>query len=309
MLIAGAGLAGIGAVASRGAIATPPLVQAAGISGTPLPVQAIEQIMETNNATVMDGVLTIELDRNDLHVIGPHGIPFKPAWELNGEFFFQPLGNGKVLLNGDFPVLPQEANPFIDKLFAGGLVFQAFHQHFFGLQPMVFFIHFRGIGDPLQLARAIIAAVKVTGTPLPQHVPSNLTTPLPKDELARILGGTAQVGEEGVVTVSIPRANTIVLAGVPLKPETGVSVTVAFEPLDQSGKLAAVAPDYALVASEVNPALMESRALGWEIHCLYNQETDEFPQLYFSHNLKTGNPIQLAQEISKVLNKINVKRS
>ncbi len=187
MLFAGAGLAGI---ASLEINAPPSLLHAAGISGTSLPVQAIEQIMETNNATVMNGVLTIELDRNDLHVIGPHGIPFKPAWELNGEFFFQPLGNGKALLNGDFPVLPHEANPFIDKLFAGGLVFQAFHQHFFDLQPMVFFIHFRGIGDPLQLARAAIAAVKVIGTPLPQHVPSHLTTPLPKDELARILGGT-----------------------------------------------------------------------------------------------------------------------
>ncbi|HEU5227435.1 MAG TPA: DUF1259 domain-containing protein, partial [Ktedonobacteraceae bacterium] len=212
MLLASAGLAGAGAIASLGMNTAAPMIHAAGMNGTSLPVQAIEQIMETNNATVMDGVLTIELDRNDLHVVGPHGIPFKPAWELNGEFFFQPLGNGKALLNGDFPVLPQEANPFIDKLFAGGLVFQAFHQHFFGLQPMVFFIHFRGIGDPLQLAKAAIAAVKVTHTPLPQHVPSNLTTPLPTNELARILDGTAEVGEEGVVTVSIPRANTIVLA-------------------------------------------------------------------------------------------------
>lgn len=309
MLLAGAGLAGIGAATSLGINAPAPLVHAASADHTSLPVKQIEQIMETNNATVMDGVLTVELNRNDLHVVGPHGIPFKPAWELNGEFHFQPLGNGRALLNGDFPVLPQEANRFIDKLFEGGLVFQAFHQHFFGLQPMVFFIHFRGIGDPLQLARAIIAAVKTTSIPLPQHIPAHLTTPLPKDELARILGGTAEVGEEGVVTVSIPRANTIVLAGIPLKPETGVSVTVAFEPLDQSGQHAAVAPDYALVASEVNPALEESRDLGFEIHCLYNQETAESPQLYFSHNLKAGNPIELAKEISRVLQKINVKRS
>ncbi len=312
MLLSSVGLAGMGAVASLGIDSSIPITHAASASGTStsLPVKQIEQIMETNNATVMNGVLSIELDRNDLpHVIGPHGIPFKPAWELNGQFYFQPLGNGQALLNGDFPVLPEEANRFIDKLFAGGLVFQAFHQHFFELKPMVFFIHFRGVGDPLQLAKASIAAIKTTGTPLPQHVPAHLTTPLPTDELAHILGGTAEVGEEGIVTVSIPRANTIVLAGVPLKPETGVSVTVAFEPLDSSGKCAAVAPDYALVASEVNPALMKSRSLGWEIHCLYNQETNESPQLYFSHNLKVGDPIALAREISQVLERINVKRS
>lgn len=77
-----------------------------------------------------------ELDRNDLNVIGPGGIPFKPAFELNGEFAFQPLGDGRAILNADFPLLPQETNPFIDKLFEGNLVFMAFHQHFFDLQPM-----------------------------------------------------------------------------------------------------------------------------------------------------------------------------
>lgn len=93
MLFVGAALAGI---ASLGINAPPSLVHTAGISGTSLPVQAIEQIMETNNAAVVNGVLTIELDRNDLHVIGPHGIPFKPAWELNGEFFFSRLATAEI---------------------------------------------------------------------------------------------------------------------------------------------------------------------------------------------------------------------
>lgn len=39
-----------------------------------LPVEQIEDIMETNG-TVMNGVLTIEQDRTDLHVVGPHGLP------------------------------------------------------------------------------------------------------------------------------------------------------------------------------------------------------------------------------------------
>ncbi len=40
-------------------------------SGGSLPVKQIEAIMETNNGTVMNGVLAIELIRTDLHVIGP----------------------------------------------------------------------------------------------------------------------------------------------------------------------------------------------------------------------------------------------
>jgi len=171
----------------------------------------------------------------------------------------------------------------------------------------VFFIHFRGIGDPIQLAQAAIAAVKVTGTPLPQSMPVNPTTHLDKDTLASILGGTAMIGGSGVVTVSIPRKETIVLAGVALKPETGVSVTVAFEPLENGQT--AVAPDLALIASEVNPTLEVLRNEGFEIHCLYNQETAEQPQLYFTHCLASGDAITLAKKLANGLDKMNLMRS
>ena len=276
-------------------------------SDSSLPVKEIEEIMETTGK-VMNGVLTIDLERTDLHVIGPQGIPFKPAFELLHEFHFQPLGDGRAFLNGDMTVLPHEANPIIDRIFAGGLVFQALHQHFMDEHPQTFHPHFRGIGDPIHLAQAAISMVKATGTPLPQSQPEHPTTPLPAEQLAHILGGTAEVGGEGVVTVSIPRAETIFVAGVALKPEMGVEVTVAFEPLDDNG-FAACAPDYALIASEVNPALKEARRQGFEVHCLYNQETAEEPQLFFSHNIAKGNAIDLARRVSRVLDKMHLKRS
>ena len=48
------------------------------------------------------------------------------------------------------------------------------------------------------------------------------------------------------------------------------------------------------------------RAQGWDIGCLYNQETDEHPQLFFSHQFKTGEPDQLAREIRRGLDRMNV---
>jgi hypothetical protein len=36
-------------------------------------------------------------------------------------------------------------------------------------------------------------------------------------------------------------------------------------------------------------------------HCLYNQETDEHPQLYFDHMLKSGDAYELAREIRRGL--------
>ncbi len=271
-----------------------------------LPMQQIEAIMQTTGM-MMNGVLSINLDRDDLHVTGPGGLLWKPAFEVNHMFYFQPLGNGRAILNAEMAMLASETNVVIDKIFAGDLTFMAFHQHFFNESPQIWHMHFRGIGDPLALARAAIAVVRATGTPLPQSQPSNPTTPLPTDQLARILGGTAQVGSAGVVTVSIPRGDTIVLAGVVVKPEAGVSVTVEFEPLGNGQ--AACAPDYALIATEVNPALKVARAQGFAVHCLYNQETDEQPQLYFSHNLATGNAVDLAHKVARVLDTMNVKRS
>lgn len=272
-----------------------------------MPVKQIEKIME-NTGMVSNGVLTIEYDRTDLHVIGPGGLPWKPGFELTHDFYFQSIGDGQAILNAEMTLLPRELNPVIDQIFAGGLYFMSEHQHFFDEKPQTYHIHYRGIGDPIRLAQAAIAVVKVTGTPLPQSMPSNPKTPLDADALAKILGGMAMVGSDGVVTVSIPRAETIYLAGVALKPDAGVSVTVAFEPLGDDGQ-AVCAPDYALIASEVNPVLKVSRAEGFTVHCLYNQETAEQPQLYFSHNLATGNAIELARKVAKVLDKMHLKRS
>ncbi len=200
-----------------------------------LPVKEIEHIMQAPGM-VMNGVLDIHIERKNLQVTqrlpGNGTIPFKPAWENNGDFFFQSLGNGRAILNGDFGgLLPTEIDPFIDKLLQGGLVFQALHQHFYDLTPQVYFIHFRAIGDPLQLARAAIAAVKVTGTPLPQSSPSHPTTPLPAQELGRILGGEASVGESGVVSVEVPRRDTIILSGVQISPFLNIATSINFEPL------------------------------------------------------------------------------
>lgn len=176
-------------------------------------------------------------------------------------------------------------------------------QHFFDLSPMVYFIHFRAVGDPVHLAQSAAAAVSATATPLPQPMPMHPSTPLDSAALGQALGGDAMVGSDGVVTVTIPRQNNFTLGGVPTQSDTGLASTVAFEPL--AGGQTAVAPDFALTAAEVQPVMQTMRGQGFTIHCLYNQETAENPQLYFSHQLKTGDALQLAQQIRKGLDQTN----
>lgn len=305
-----------GGVAAGGVLAAAtPLTAAAGAHGDHgsehgqhgvLPADQIQQIVQAQG-TVTNGVLSIEIERQDIgHASGPLGVTFTPAFEINGTLTFQPLGYGSAFFNGDLALKPEETNPVIDAIIANGLIFQAFHQHYIETSPNIWFIHFRGEGDPLKLAQGIHNVLKVTSTPLPQTMPSNPKTPLDPDRLASILHGDAQVGDEGVVTVTVSRTDTIVIDGIRVSPEANISTEVQFKPLSSSGSSAAAGPDFSLESSEVMPVVSLMRQQGWFQGCLYNQETNESPQLYFDHMLKTGDAYSLAQEIRRGLDLTDV---
>lgn len=157
---------------------------------------------------------------------------------------------------------------------------------------MVFFIHFRGQGNPIKLARAVYKMLKTTSTPLPQAPPSKPRTPFNKKRLQKILHGyDAEVGADGVVTVYVARRNPIFINGIGVMPERNIATNVAIEPLNKSGTEAAAIPDFGMVTGEVDSVVLTIRSMGWDIGCLYNQETGEHPQLFFSHEFKTGNPL------------------
>jgi Domain of Unknown Function (DUF1259) len=277
--------------------------RASPAASDPLPVKEIEQIVQAEGS-VSDGVLNIGLDRDDVgDVNGPLGVTFTPSFQINGNLYFQPLPNRQALLNGDLALKPSELQPFIDGLLQNGLIFQAFHQHLPDLSPQMWFMHFRGVGHPLALARAAHAAIKTTATPLPQKPPAHPSTPLDPDRLGHILHGQAEVGSDGVVTVSVLRKNRFTLGGVHAKSETNLLTTVDFKPL--GGSRANVVPDFAMTANEIQQVMHVMRTRGWYVGCLYNQETGEHPQLYFSHQLKTGDAYQLAHEIRTGLNHTN----
>ncbi len=267
-----------------------------------LPARQIQDIVGAEG-TVSHGILGIEIARTDIgNVAGPLGVTFTPSFEINGTLTFQPLGHGLAFFNGDLPLLASETNGFIDALLANGLVFQAFHQHFTETTPNVWFIHFRGLGRPLSLARAVHNALKATGTPLPQKMPSKPTSPLDDKRLGSILHGDAQVGDAGSVTVTVGRSDKIAIGGVEASPDANIFTEVQFAPLPSPGQ-AAVAPDFSMTSSEIGSVMRVMRRQGWFVGCLYNQETAESPQLYFSHMLKTGDAYALAAEVRRGLDR------
>jgi hypothetical protein len=262
-----------------------------------LPADQIQHIVQAEG-TVTNGVLSIDVARNDIgDVQGPRGVRFTPAFEINGTLTFQPLRGGRAFFNGDLALKAEETNRVIDAIIANGLTFQAFHQHYDQMDPQIWFIHWRGTGAALHVARAVRKVLAATSTPLPQTMPKHPRTPLNPDRLGKILHGDAMIGDEGVVTVEVPREDDIHIDGIRVSPEANISTAVEFKPLDRHGAVAAVAPDFSMTSHEVQPVVALMRRRGWHIGCLYNQETNERPQLYFSHMVKNGDPYKLAREI------------
>lgn len=265
----------------------------------------IQNILNAEGS-VSDGVFTVEIDRNDLTGVMWHGVPITPSFQLNGSFVFQSLGGTSILMNADFCLKPEELNPWIQTLADYGITVQAEHQHMYDFDPLVWFVHFRAAGDEEWICRGVKDALSKTSTPFPQSKPNNPTTPLPAREIGAILGAKPQISSDGVVGYNIPRKETMWLGGHKINPYLNVQTNIYFQP-HGGGQDAIAIPDYGMIASEINNVFKYARGKGWDIGCLYNQETDEQPQLYFSHQAKVGGSIELAREIRGALNMTNVK--
>jgi len=75
---------------------------------------------------------------------------------------FQPTGNGKAAITGDFLVTGDEVNPLIRALRAGDIEVTAIHSHMLDEQPRLFFIHFWANDDALKLAHNVRTALETT---------------------------------------------------------------------------------------------------------------------------------------------------
>lgn len=234
-------------------------------STTNLPKSQMEDILQTPG-TAMHGVLAFDQDRTDLSNVTKtyqgKSIPMPPGFAVHNEFAFQSLPNGMAKVNGELSLLDYEVNPVIDAIIAKGLVFQAFHQHYIDETPQIWHVHVRGMDDPIKLAQSIAYVVNASGTPLPQPPPP-MSTPLPANDLGQILGGMPQILSDGVVLIGVPRKESIELGGVTINPFLAVQTHVHFQPLNNSGSLAAAGPDFGMIYSEINPVVQTMRSQGF----------------------------------------------
>jgi len=77
---------------------------------------------------------------------------------------FQPTGNGKAAITGDFVLLGSEVNPVISALRENGIQVTALHSHMLSEEPRLFFMHFWANDDAVKLAQGLKAALDKTNS-------------------------------------------------------------------------------------------------------------------------------------------------
>jgi hypothetical protein len=77
---------------------------------------------------------------------------------------FQPTGEGKAAINGDFVMTAEEVNPVIRALRQNGIKVVSLHNHGLDEEPRLFYMHFWANDDAATLAQGLRAALDQTNS-------------------------------------------------------------------------------------------------------------------------------------------------
>jgi hypothetical protein len=137
----------------------PPATTAGPAPAVDLDTAKLDEIMGVKG-TANGGVYQFGVPRRD--PIMESGMQVNGALGGANAINFQPTGDGKAAITGDFLVTGNEVNPLIRALRAGNIEVTAIHSHMLDEQPRLFFIHFWANDDALKLARGVRAALEKT---------------------------------------------------------------------------------------------------------------------------------------------------
>ena len=112
-------------------------------------------------AEMNKGVYKYTIGRPDVKLM-EHGVPVSTFLGFNTWAAFQGTPD-KAAVCGDFTMLENEVAPVIKALIENGIEVVAVHNHMVNEQPRIFFLHYWGVGNAEQLAKALRAALDQTG--------------------------------------------------------------------------------------------------------------------------------------------------
>jgi hypothetical protein len=148
---------------------------AVGLTKTPLPtgggaketpdigfdVAAVEKIMG-RQGNVSGGVLHFNAPRAEK--LTEEGMDTPPSMGAGTAINFQPTGNGRAAIAGDFALTGKEVGPVMKVFEDNGVQTVALHSHALDDVPRLFYMHFWANDDALKLAKALRSALDQTNS-------------------------------------------------------------------------------------------------------------------------------------------------
>jgi hypothetical protein len=148
---------------------------AVGLTKTPIPqggstketadlgfdVAAVEKIMG-RNGNVSGGVLHFNVPRAEK--LTEEGMETPPSMGAGTAINFQPTGNGRAAIAGDFAMTGNEVGLVLKVLQDNGVQAVALHSHALDDVPRLFYMHFWANDDAVSLAKILRAAIDKTNS-------------------------------------------------------------------------------------------------------------------------------------------------
>jgi hypothetical protein len=268
----------------------------------------VEEALGKSGQVQAGGVLRVAMPRSDLNV-KVQGVDVKPGFALGSYAAFKKMGKDAMVM-GDLVLLDEEVQDVMARLLAKGIAVTAIHNHLNEMTPHVMYMHYSGRGDAVQLATSLRDALSASGTPLGQAAAAGSAASggpeIDQKQVEAALGRTGRMNN-GVLQVSVARAEKITENGMELLPAMGVNTALNFQPTGD-GK-AAITGDFVLIGREVNAVAKTLRGHGIQVTALHNHGLGDNPRLFYMHFWANDDAVKLAQGLRAALDQTNSQKS
>lgn len=122
-------------------------------------VAAVNEVMG-QKGKVSGGVLHFYMPR--VEKLTEEGMVTPDSMGAGTVINFQPTGNGRAEIAGDFALTRKEVGPVMNVFRANGIEIEALHNHAFNDVPRLFYMHFWANDDAVKLAKGLRAALDKT---------------------------------------------------------------------------------------------------------------------------------------------------
>lgn len=241
-----------------------------------------------------NGEYKITVPQNDLNIT-VDGFKIIPPMGLGSWAAFTPCKDSAMVM-GDIVVTEADLAPLQQEVIRQGFAISAIHNHFIRNHPNVMYMHIDGNGTLDQLAtgvKAILSKVAEVrgGDPKAGKADSVINTiniPL----LDSIIGYKGDLNK-GVYKYTIGRPDVMLQEhGIPVSSFAGFNTWAAWQGTPER---AAVAGDFAMLESEVEPVIKTLVQNGIEVVAVHNHMVHETPRIFFLHYWGTGPAEKLAK--------------